>query len=263
METLICKNCDATAEGNYCSNCGQKKNTVRLDWSYLQEEVKYTFLHINKGLLYTAKQLLKRPGAAVRDFIDGKRVHHYKPVLFLFVTAGLYGLLSHYLGMEELMKQATAGFQKNPYSKTQQEFMSAFYNLMMNHYAIFELSILPIASFCSWLAFRKWGYNYVENIVINSFASGLRLLLYIIAFPLQFLAKDSFAMMLLLNGFLGIFTLGSTIWLYLGLYKGRDLGFVILRIALMAFYFFLFYLAAIIGLVVYLAATGQLVAPAT
>lgn len=260
MEFPICKNCECTAEGNYCSNCGQKKHTVRLDWSYLQEEVKYTFLHINKGLLYTAKQLLKRPGAAVKEFLDGKRVNHYKPILFLFVLAGLSGLLTHYLGMEELLKAMT-GNNDSPYTKVQQEAMSSFYRFLTDHYALFELAVLPIASFCSWLAFRKWGYNYVENIVINSFASGLRLLITIMAFPLQYLVKDTFGLFVALNTFLGFFTVGSTIRLYLGLYKNYDLGFVILRIVLMAFYFFLFYIAAILTGIVYMVATGQL-APA-
>lgn len=258
MEIPICKNCECTAEGNYCSNCGQKKHTVRLDWNYLQEEVKYTFLHINKGLLYTAKHLLKRPGQTVKDFLEGKRVQHYKPILFLFVLAGLSGLLTHYLGMEKFLKSISvnnASAEKQPFD------MTAFYNFITNHYAIVELGILPLASFCSWLAFRKWGYNYVENIVINSFASGLRLLLTIMAFPIQLLIKDNFTVFSIFTVLMGLTTMSSTIWLYLGLYKGRDLGMVILRIALMAFYFLVIYFLAIISCVVYLALTDQLPVP--
>lgn len=247
MDLLICKNCDTAAEGKYCSNCGQKKNTVRLDWNYIQEEVKYTFLHINKGLLYTSKQLLTRPGDMVKDFIEGKRVNHYKPILFVFVLAGLNGLLNHYLDMEKLFKSMTPPNQpKNMPFNTMD-----IYNWISNHYALFELCLLPVISLCSWLAFRKWGYNYVENIIINSYATGLRLLFGLIIFPIQYfvIRGDLF---LLVTPVLGLISMGLTIWLYVGLYKGRDLGNIILRLLLMGFYFMVVYILAIIATVIYL-----------
>ena len=45
---------------------------------------------------------------------------------------------------------------------------------MFSHYALFEILALPIVSFLSWLSFKKWGYNYIENIIINCFAGGQR-----------------------------------------------------------------------------------------
>lgn len=253
MQSAVCKNCESTAEGNYCSNCGQKKHTVRLDWNYLQEEIKYTFLHINKGLLYTAKQLLSRPGPAVKEFIDGKRVQHYKPILFLFVLAGLSGLLTHYLGVNKLFERLAQNQANKKMPFTPQD----IYDAITNNYPLFELGLLPLISLCSWLAFRKWGYNYVENIVINSFASGLRLLITIMMFPLQFLLKDNFSAFMVVTTISGLLTMSSTIWLYIGLYKGRDLGYVILRIMLMAFYFLIIYFLAIVGFVIYLVATHK------
>lgn len=242
MQLELCKNCENTTEGNFCSNCGQKRHTVRLDWHYIREEIKYTFLHINKGLLYTSKQLLTRPGKTVKEFIEGKRIQHYKPILFVFVLAGINGLLNHYLPMEEVLK-AMAGGNKTP-SKAPFSPNDVF-NFITNHYAVVELLFLPIISFCSWLAFKKWGYNYVENIIINCYGSGLRLVFGILVFPIHYLVCRTSAF-LPITTFLGFISIALTVWLYLELYKGRPLKFIILRILLMGFYFLLSYLLMII-----------------
>ena len=165
MQPNLCKNCEHVFQGNFCSNCGQKTNTVRLDWHYIQDELKYTFLHINKGFLYTAKQLFIRPGDTVREFIEGKRVQHYKPILMLFVLAGLNGLLMHFLPVEDFIYKPTPDTDV----AKQQKIGTEIYDFLTKNYALFELLILPIYAFCSWLAFKKFGYNFIENIIINCF----------------------------------------------------------------------------------------------
>jgi hypothetical protein len=53
--TEKCKNCDQIISGNYCAYCGQKKFN-RIDKKYVFDEMQYTFLHANKGLLYSVKK---------------------------------------------------------------------------------------------------------------------------------------------------------------------------------------------------------------
>lgn len=55
------------------------------------DEIQYTFLHTNKGLLYSIKHILKNPGNTAREFIDGNRVNHYKPILLTFLLGGIAG----------------------------------------------------------------------------------------------------------------------------------------------------------------------------
>lgn len=47
-----CQNCNHDIIENFCANCGQKKYK-RIDKKYLWDEVQYTFLHLNKGFLYS------------------------------------------------------------------------------------------------------------------------------------------------------------------------------------------------------------------
>src|SRR4051812_27858595 len=98
-----CKNCANEFEGNFCNNCGQKAKTERLNWRYVSDEGKYVFLHFNGGLMYSIRQLFTRPGDSIRDFIEGKRVHHYKPILLVVVLAGVYRVLMHYLDFSAYM----------------------------------------------------------------------------------------------------------------------------------------------------------------
>lgn len=257
MQPQPCKNCENTFEGNFCSNCGQKVNTVRLNWHYLKDEFKYVFLHVNKGLLYTAKQLFIRPGDTVREFIEGKRVQHYKPILMLFVLAGINGLIMHFFPAEKFIYPNST----NALSASKQiEITKKLMDLLSSHYTLFELILLPIYSFCSWLAFKKYGYNYIENIIINCYATSLRLMIGILFFPIQYLLLNS-PYLILISFLTMIPSIGYTIWLIVQLYKDKDLGNVILRMLLFCFNLALFALLLfIIGIfiLVFLAKSGYI-----
>ncbi len=78
-----CKNCNEIIVENFCGNCGQK-TYKRIDKKYIWDEIQYTLLHTNKGFLYSVKNILKNPGKTAREFINGDRVNHYKPILLAF-----------------------------------------------------------------------------------------------------------------------------------------------------------------------------------
>lgn len=243
MNHHLCKNCQHTFEGNFCSNCGQKTNTKRLDWNYIFDELKYTFLHINGGLLFTCKQLLTRPGDMVKEFIDGKRVKHYKPILLVFVLAGISTLMMHYNGDLLVFEKMDVSNKKSVFSpKDLIEFITKY-----NTYI--QLISIPIISFCTWLAFKKWGYNYIENIIINSFMISQMLLIGILLTPIKYLCINS-DVYVLVNTVLGLIAYGFAIWLYLKLYKDKDLGTIILRMLLTGVLFCVFFIIVIILIVV-------------
>lgn len=250
MHPELCKNCEHTFQGNFCSNCGQKTNTVRLNWYFVVDELKYTFLHINKGLLYSCKQLLIRPGDTVREFLEGKRVKHYKPILLIVVLTGVSGLLMHFLPMEELLNESVklsndSNIERSKFVKSMTKFMDWF----TKNYAFFELGMVPVFSLCSWLAFKKYGYNYIENIIINCFASAQRLLAGILFFPLEYLTLHTsfFSTVASLSTIVGY---GMTGWLYFQLYKKLEAGSVVLRMLL--FGLFSVILISLIGIIVVL-----------
>lgn len=235
----ICKNCEHVFEGNFCNHCGQKSKTERLDFHYLQDEIKYTFLHINKGLLYSVKQLIIRPADTVREFIEGKRIGHYKPILLLVVLAGVNGLLYHYfINIGDIFKESKAimiGGSNGQNEDITKEVMDWIYA----HYSLFEIVQLPFVSLASYLSFKKYGYNYIENIIINSFAASQRLVYSIIIFPLIYLASKTSHFILITN-LVSLPVFFISIWFYIKLFKNKVIGDVIVRLLLFMFLAFIF-----------------------
>ncbi len=226
MQPIICKNCEHVFQGNFCSQCGQKSTTGRLNMHYLSDELKYTFLHINKGLLYTTKQLFTRPGHAIREYIEGKRINHYKPFLLVFVIGGINALLMHYLPeFQHLIKQGESANPKSVINEKQ------IIKWIMDHFTLIHLIFIPLYSFCSWIVFKKWGYNYVENLIINCFLTAQLLLYGIAIFPIQFiLGSNNIPGYIIISQLLNMSAFGFFIWSYLQLYHNKDLGEVILRL---------------------------------
>lgn len=81
-----CKNCDNQITDKYCPNCGQSATLKRIDKHYISHEIQH-LLHFEKGVFYTAKELLIRPGNSIREFIGENRNKHMKPVAFLILTS--------------------------------------------------------------------------------------------------------------------------------------------------------------------------------
>lgn len=92
--TTICKNCNEQLEWHFCGNCGQSAETHKMNVHFLWHDIQHGLLHFDKGILYTSKQLFTRPGIAIKEFIEGKRINHFKPISLIIVLATVYGLFT-------------------------------------------------------------------------------------------------------------------------------------------------------------------------
>jgi len=128
-----------------------------------------------------------------------------------------------------------------------------FFDWIATHYALIELTFLPIVSFCSWLAFKKWGFNYIENIIINCFASGQRLLFGIATFPILYLFNDS-KYFFVVSSILSFPVYLLTVWLFVDLYNynNKDVGSIILRMLLLGVIFvIILILLILLGIIIF------------
>ena len=48
---------------------------------------------MDRGVLYTLKELMLRPGQLIRDYIEGRRAHHVKPLLLVMMVTALVTLV--------------------------------------------------------------------------------------------------------------------------------------------------------------------------
>jgi hypothetical protein len=175
---LNCKNCDQNFNGNYCNHCGQSAETHKLNFHFLWHDIQHGLFHFDKGVLYTAKQLLTRPGATIREFIEGKRVNHFKPLSLVIILATIYGLLYHYFHIN-LMSEIN--LDSSPNQKMNFEKINDW---ISTHYAWATLITIPFYAIGTFIAFRKQGYNFIEHLILNSFLAAQRLIIHIATFPL-------------------------------------------------------------------------------
>lgn len=178
-----CLNCGKKLKDNFCSRCGQTAHTSRISFSHLAEELQYGLFHINKGLIYTIKELLLSPGETVKNYLAGKRVRYSKPFIFLIVCGVIYSLVFHFFHffpMEEMNKYR---FENNIILE-----YVPLYELYANHYSLMLLLLTPFYAFFSYLLFYKRGYNYVEHLVLLSYVSGARIIILLLFYPLIYLS---------------------------------------------------------------------------
>lgn len=205
----ICKNCGHSFDGNYCNLCGQSSHTHKLNFHFVWHDIQHGIFHVDKGILFSIYQLFTRPGHTIREFIEGKRVKHFKPLSMVVILATIYGILSHYFHIE------TAGpVTLNTGADPSTEELS-FYNNVTNwvgaHYALTTLLTLPFFAFGSFIAFRKQGYNFIEHLVLNAFLSAQRLTFHIAVFPLLYAFSGTPASSTL-NNVLRLIDLLLTLW---------------------------------------------------
>lgn len=243
-----CKNCNELITGNFCINCGQKKYK-RIDRKYVMEEVQYTFLHANKGLLYSAKTILKNPGKTARDFIDGNRVRHYKPILLTFVLSGLSAFLSYkVIGMEAMMRDYYSVMHMDSV------FMQKIMATISSYMSLFMMILIPFFALATRIAFRKSGHNYYEHVVMNAYIlSYYTLISIILIYPLMFIFRHSSSAIpyYLMQASVWITPL-LLIWFFKGFYAEKSWMTIILKVLIILGLTLLGYLAFILltGIVV-------------
>ena len=81
----VCELCETEVFGAFCSQCGRETNLKRIDGKYILSEIGSVF-NFEKGILYTIRELLLRPGKNIQDFISKDRKRLVKPIVFIIIS---------------------------------------------------------------------------------------------------------------------------------------------------------------------------------
>ncbi len=218
MSNSYCKNCHHSFYGNYCNHCGQSADTHPINFKYLVHELQHGFLHVDKGILFTIKELFTRPGDSIREFIQGKRVKHFKPVISLvIILATIYGILGHYFNIEvtsmnNVRITGNAGLFED---------ILKIKKWIADHFVWMSLFSIPIFSLGTSIVFRKQPFNFVEHIVLNTFLTGQKLVVHIAAFPIVYLTKStSFGN--IFDNLITLIDVGLLVWTYNGFFNQQS-----------------------------------------
>lgn len=170
-----CLNCENLFDGSFCNQCGQKAATHRFTMHEWLHEIPHSLFHVDSGFFQTIKTLFRRPGAAVREYLEGKRKSLFSPFLYVLIWCGIYVVVSH---LFEKPKAAPPQIKPD-------DLMAAFAYIEAHYYKIIVVAMIVPTTVGSYLAYYRTGYNFAENLVLNSYLIGQLVIADIILFLLS------------------------------------------------------------------------------
>ncbi|WP_369616306.1 DUF3667 domain-containing protein [Flavobacterium sp. CFS9] len=177
---MNCKNCSSSFNGKFCNNCGQPADTHQINLHFIWHDIQHGLFHFDKGVFYSLKELYTRPGHTIREFIEGRRVKHFKPVSMIILLATIYGLLYHHYNINIFISEAEGTKELTP----------SINHWIANHYSWYTLATIPLYTLGTYICFKSQKYNYFEYLVLNTFKASQRLMLHIITFPILLYFND-------------------------------------------------------------------------
>ncbi|MBP8033046.1 MAG: DUF3667 domain-containing protein [Bacteroidia bacterium] len=165
---MNCKNCNADITSNFCPDCGQPTKLKRIDGKYIVHEIEHV-LHFERGILYTIRELLTKPGENIRKYLSENRSRLIKPIIFIILTSLIYTLVSHFFHIEDEYINY-GGFEKSS--------IGSFFNWSQNNYGYYNILISVFIAIWLKVFFKKYKYNYYELLIMLCFVMGISMLIF-------------------------------------------------------------------------------------
>ncbi|WP_372015919.1 DUF3667 domain-containing protein [Pseudoxanthomonas sp. 10H] len=167
----------------------------RIDWHFMLHELEHSVLHMDRGILYSLKELMLRPGHLMRDYLEGRRARQAKPFLLLMVTAAAVVFLGKLAFdgrlMESSMPVGYAGVMASDAGTKAVEMafadgLATVSSWMNRNFAVWTLLLIPLEALALRVAFLGTGrLNYPEWLVVTAFLTVQAFVFWGLAMPLQ------------------------------------------------------------------------------
>ena len=180
-DAQVCLNCNYPVPDRYCGHCGQDAHhTHRLTLRDMPHDVLHSIWHVDKGILYTLKTMVRRPGFTIRAYLAGKRVDHFRPLSLLFLITGVYALLFSLLRIDMMPP-------KDPnMPEVVHQMQASFTTFFMKYLAWCYLATVPMWALAAHLFLRRGGYNYAECLIIASFITAINNFITLLLLPVSY-----------------------------------------------------------------------------
>jgi hypothetical protein len=169
----VCKLCGFQGSEKYCSRCGEPYTVKRITLPGLLHDAFHILTHLDKGFVYTMKTLIISPGFMQRNYIEGQRRKHQKPISMFFVCATIAAVCRYWV-FSVLIKYYHVG------SMAEANFSHAYM-------VIFQIALLPLYALITYLLFYKERYNYAEIGVLTLYTISIIFLVATLTVLLKFI----------------------------------------------------------------------------
>ena len=152
IEWIICRNCGSGGDQKYCPRCGQALQIERISINSLLHEIAHTFWHLEKGFLYTLKELAISPGIMQRKYLSGIRARYQKPFPLFAISVTFCALALFFI-------------YKNAPDQSEQFFYKHYFFMV-------QAAMLPFFALITYILFKNRELYYAEALVMNVYLLG-------------------------------------------------------------------------------------------
>jgi hypothetical protein len=139
---IVCQNCGGEGDQKYCPGCGQALQIERISINSLLHEVAHTFWHLEKGFLYTLKELAINPGTTQRKYISGIRLRYQKPFPLFAISVTFCALALFFI-------------YRNAPNRSEQFFYKHYFFMV-------QAAMLPLFALITYILFKSRNLFYAE-----------------------------------------------------------------------------------------------------
>ena len=228
---MKCKNCGNGVSDNFCSKCGQNTKVGRIDHKHIFREIPDSIFQLNRGLLFTIKELFLGPGTGIKGYLGGKRQGYVKPITYVLLLSTIYGIASTFIDQKTLLGNLIKGISTAHAAKFNTKFDFAMLDWFANNHAYTTVLLVPVFAISSYLIFLEFKLNYFEHIVINAYLTGQQALIYVFFILLQsIISVDNYYFPLIPLAFSFMFAL----WTFFQLF-GKNKSFKITVLTILTY----------------------------
>lgn len=227
---MVCKNCGTRFQGNFCPHCAQSASVERFNMKTLLAESFVSSLDIETGLFGTLKVLALRPGRAIRDYIDGKRLSLYVPAKFLLVIGAVTTILAIRYGIFHTTTENNL-FEDWAWYSTH---FIGFWSFANEYSTLINIISIPIFASATYIFFKPLGDNFSEHLVMNMYVVAEQLAFIVVIFPFLELLP---AFKSEIVGLYSLLVILYNIWVYTSFFKMRNWTGITLSIMANAYAF--------------------------
>ena len=156
-QSKTCLNCEIEINGNYCSNCGQKTNYQRITIkNFIINDIVHGIWHFEKGIFFTIRESILRPGQAALDYIGGKRIKYYNVFYLSIILIGLNLFLIQLYHKFNVDINISVGQDDTPKIKS----------FFADNVKFILFSIVPTLSLNAYVFFKRMNLNLAEHFII-------------------------------------------------------------------------------------------------
>ena len=164
----ICKKCGHESEGNYCSNCGHQNKLSRINKQYVLNEIG-SVLNFEKGILYSIRELIIRPGKSIKEFILEDRKRLVKPIIFIIICSLVYTVIIQTFHIEDNYVN---------YNSSKNTATTSIFKWIQENYGYANILMSVFIALWTKIFFKKYNYNFFEILILLCFIMGIGMLIF-------------------------------------------------------------------------------------